>query len=363
MSAVDYKVITGPHTHTKTTVPSIMGHVLLALVPATAWGIYLYGLPAFNLLLITLATVVAAEAACLWVMKKPISVHLQDNSALVAGWLIAMTLPPWAPWWIAVVGGLFAIVIGKHVYGGIGQNVFNPAMLARVMLLVAFPLEMTTWIEPTPLFSPNSPGLLESLSITFLGIPDLDAVSSASIMGEVKTGLTVGQTVPQILEQTNYSYMQSFIGWQSGSLGETSTLLLALGGIYLLFKRIITWHIPVAMIVTTLVLGAFFNWLDPDRYVSGTFELVNGAMIISVFFIATDLVTSPSAPLGKIIFGAGCALIAFVIRTWGSFPEGIGFGVLLMNALTPMIDHYVRPRIYGRSMAGHPLDTPKPKRR
>jgi electron transport complex protein RnfD len=353
-------LISGPHTHAPTTVSWIMGQVMLALVPTTAFGIYLFGFPALNLFILTILTCVLGESICLYLMNKPIRVFILDGSAVLTGWLVALTLPPWAPWWIAVLGGLFSIIIGKQVFGGIGQNVFNPAMLARVMLLVAFPLQMTTWINPIPLFSAHAPSFIESLSITFGGIiPHLDSVSSASLLGNLKTELTLGHKVPEILVNSHYSLWSAFNGWTNGSLGETSALLILLGGLYLMYKKIISWHIPVSMLASTLLWAFIFTFINPDRYEGIDFHLFNGGLFLTAFFIATDFVTSPATPIGKIIFGVGCGTIAYVIRTWGAFPEGVGFAVLLMNALSPLMDHYTRPRIYGRLRSGAPMEASK----
>ncbi len=352
-------LVSGPHTHAPVSVPWIMRQVMLALLPVTAFGIYLFGWPALNLLIIAVLTAVAAEALCLSIAGKPIRPFLNDGSAVLTGWLIALTLPPWAPWWIPLVGVSFAIIVGKHVFGGIGQNVFNPAMLARVMLLVAFPLEMTTWIAPGQLFSGGGPGFFEGLAITFGGIPNLDAVSSATPLGEVKTALTLEQTVGQAL--ANYHLTDSILGWSAGSLGETSAVLILLGGLFMLLRGVITWHTPVAMLATSFLLASGFNFLDPDRYVNGFYHIFNGGAMLVAFFIATDPVTAPTTRQGRILFGMGVGLIEYLIRTWGSFPEGVGFGILLMNALTPLIDHYVRPRIYGRTLSGKPLKVESPQ--
>jgi electron transport complex protein RnfD len=355
MNSNQTPLISGPHTHAPLSVSAIMFQVILALLPATVFGIYLFGWPAFNLLMISTITVLVAEAVCLWIMRKPIRLFLLDGSAIVTGWLVAFSLPPWAPWWIAVIGSLFAIVIGKQIFGGIGQNVFNPAMLARVMLLIAFPLEMTTWIEPKPLFSEHALNFTEGLAITFNGIANIDAISSASLLGYVKTQLTLGHTVPEILATIGYTPLNSFQGFTNGSFVETSAILLLIGGIYLMLVRIITWHIPVSLLATIAILATIFNYIDPNRYADAPFHILNGGMMLAAFFIATDLVTSPATPVGRIIFGIGCGTISYVIRTWGTFPEGIGFAVLLMNAVTPLIDHYTRPRIYGRTRSGQPL--------
>jgi electron transport complex protein RnfD len=344
-----------PHTHGANSVSRIMLIVILTLLPATGWGIYQFGWPALNILVLCIVSAVLAEAVCLRLANKPVGLFLKDGSAVLTAWLLAMTLPPWTPWWIAVFGGMFAIIIGKQIFGGIGQNVFNPAMLARVALLVSFPVEMTFWVTPKPLFSEGAPNFFEGLAITFLGVPDLDAVSSASIIGHVKTGFTQGHSVIESLSNAQFDVIAHGVGTVAGSMGETSALLIALGGLVLITLRIITWHIPVAMLGTVALLAALFNFVAPELYPDALFHLFSGGLMLGAFFIATDLVTSPSTRTGQLIFGAGCGALVFVIRSWGAFPEGVGFAVLLMNAATPLIDHYVRPRIYGRNRKGEPL--------
>jgi electron transport complex protein RnfD len=352
-----------PHTHGANSVSRIMVVVILTLVPATAWGVYQFGWPALNILLLCIGSSLLGEALCLRIANKPVGLYLTDGSAVLTAWLLAMSLPPWAPWWIAVFGGLFAIIIGKQIFGGIGQNVFNPAMLARVALLVSFPFEMTFWVAPKPLFSSDAPSFLESLAITFKGVPNVDSVATASSMGYVKTGFTQGHTVAQSLAGIHFDPFAQGIGTVAGSLGETSALLILLGGLVLLVLRIITWHIPVAMLGTVALLATLFHFFAPDRYPDAVFHLLSGGLMLGAFFIATDLVTSPSTRMGQIFFGAGCGIFVFMIRSWGGYPEGVGFAVLLMNAATPLIDHYVRPRIYGRDRKGQPLSIGESKER
>ncbi|MBK8753961.1 MAG: RnfABCDGE type electron transport complex subunit D [Candidatus Competibacteraceae bacterium] len=342
-----------PHLHAPDSVPALMRAVLWALLPAILYGIGLFGWPALNLLVITVLSGLAGEALCLWLAKKPIQVGLRDSSALMTGVLLALSLPPWAPWWIGVIGGLFAIVIGKQVFGGIGQNLFNPAMLARVMLLVSFPVEMTLWLEPRPLFFSQSPSFWEGLAITFHGIPNIDAVSGATLLGNIRTELSLSHPLSQILSN-HYHPVTDALGATGGSLGETGAVLLALGGGWLLWKRVITWHIPAAMLATVMLLAGGFHLADPQRFTDPLLHLLSGSLIMGAFFIATDPVTSPTAPLGQIVFGAGCGLLIYVIRTWGGYPEGVAFAVVLMNAMTPIIDHYIRPRAYGRTWSGQP---------
>jgi Na+-translocating ferredoxin:NAD+ oxidoreductase subunit D len=346
------KIISGPHVVSPRQVDRIMFDVILAILPAIGFGVLLYGWPTLFLLTITVLSALFFEALCLNLRAVAIIPRLRDGSALLSGLLLAMTLPPWAPWWIGVCGSGIAIVLGKQVYGGLGQNPFNPAMLARVALLISFPIEMTTWINVTPLFT--GPGLLESFTRIFMAGDIPDAMSGATTLGMVKTGFSQNLQLPTILQ--DYSGMLALIGWERGSLGETSSILLALGGIALIRKGVIQWYIPVSLLATVLVLSIVFHLADNAHYISPWVHMNSGGLVFVAFFIATDYVTSPNTPLGQLIFGAGCGLLIFVIRSWGSYPEGSGFAVLLMNAVTPLIDHYIRPRIYGRYRNGKPLD-------
>lgn len=328
-----------------------MGQVLVAVTPALLYGIALFGWPTLNLLLVTVLSCWLCEAVCLWLAGRPVRPFLLDGSATLTGVLLVLSLPPWAPWWIGAVGAFFAIGIGKQVFGGIGQNLFNPAMLARVALLVSFPVEMTLWLEPRPLFSSAAPSFLEGLALTFGSIPAIDAVSGATVLGRIRTELGLSHELSQILTG-HYQTRLAALGWTSGSAGETSELLILLGGLWLLWRRTITWPIPVAMLAAVLVLSGGLHWSNPQRFAGPEVHLLSGGLMLGAFFIATDPVTSPSARLGQLLFGAGCGALVYIIRTWGGYPEGVAFAVVLMNAATPLIDHYVRPRIYGRTWRG-----------
>jgi electron transport complex protein RnfD len=352
---IEEQPVAGPYTHARTSISRTMGLVMLALLPATLYSLYLFGWPAIFLFVTTLIACLLFEAGSLRMAGKRARPFLLDGSALLTGWLLAMTLPPWAPWWIGVVGAFLAIVIGKQVFGGIGQNLFNPAMVARVALLISFPLEMTLFNTPVPLFSTQAPGLLDSLAITFGSSDQLDAISSATTLGHLKTEL--GRAVPLETASSGIdSLLQLSLGQTSGSLGETSALLLLLGGLFLIYKRIITWHIPLAMLGTLTLLASLFHLIDPASYVGPLTHLLSGAAIMGAFFIATDLVTSPVSIRGQLLFGAGVGLLVYAIRTWAGYPEGVAFAVMLMNACTPLIDHYLKPRIYGRDSKGEPLN-------
>lgn len=346
-------IAASPHAHAPVGIGRTMGLVMVALVPATVCGLYQFGWPAIYLFTVTLASVVVFEFLTLLALGKPLRPALFDGSGLVTGWIFALTLPPWAPWWIGVVGALVAVVLGKHVFGGVGQNLFNPAMVARIALLISFPLEMTRFVLPQPMLSADAISPAAALDITFGGV-SYDGVTGASILGHVRTELGAGAELGEVLAKV-YDPLAALLGQVPGSMGETSAILLLLGGLYLIEKRVISWRIPFAMLGTIAVLATVMNLIDPRHYPDATYHLLVGATMLCAFFIATDPVTSPVSRTGQLLFGAGLGLLVYVIRTWGGYPEGVAFAVLLMNACTPMIDYYVKPRIYGRDLRGKPL--------
>lgn len=343
----------GPFAHGFSSVQKTMFLVLLALTPATVFNLYLFGWPAILLFIVTVGACVAVEAACLSVAGKPVVATLADCSAILTGWLLAMSLPPWAPWWIGVLAAIFAIALTKHAFGGLGQNLFNPAMVGRTVMLISFPVAMTVWVAPHPLFSAGAPGLVEAFAITFGGnIPD--TMSAASALGHVKTELSRGIPVTQSIGQMP-DLMDMALGYRAGSMGETSAILILAGGMFLMAKRIISWHIPASMMGSLFLIAALFHAIDPAHFTSGTFHLLSGATFLGAFFIATDYVTSPVSKSGQIIFGIGVGLLTWSIRNFAGYPEGVAFAVLLMNSLTPIIDQYTRPRAFGRTRKGEPL--------
>jgi Na+-translocating ferredoxin:NAD+ oxidoreductase subunit D len=349
--------VSAPHTTTTQSVSRVMATVMLALAPATLFGFWLYGWPSIWLFVITVGSAAFGEALCLRLMDRPIMPALYDGSAILTGWLLALSLPPWAPWWIGAFGGLFATVLAKQAFGGLGQNLFNPAMVARVALLISFPVQMTAWVAPAPLGSAIAPGIFDGLLVTLKGMtPQLDAIASASLLGFAKTELSRGVDLLQSLANAP---VQNWLGSRPGSLGETAAWLIAAGGVVMMFLRIITWHIPVAMLLGIAIPAAILHAVDPARYLDMSTHLLSGGAMLGAFFIATDYVTSPNTSLGQLIFGFGCGVLTYVIRTWAGYPEGVAFAVLLMNSLTPIIDSYVKPRIYGRDRSGAVL---KPQR-
>ena len=348
------RLISAPFAHARTSVPRTMLIVMLALVPATVLGLYQFGWPAIIVFSLTLGSALVFEALSLLIAKKPVRPFLFDGSAALTGWLVALSLPPWAPWWIAVLGGFISIVLGKHIYGGLGQNIFNPAMVARVALLISFPLEMTFFMQPQPLFAEHSPSFMQAVDLVFMGGINIDALTSASTLTQMKVLLLDGQSVTQAsglvgdLQDTLFTVLP-------GSLGEMSLYLLLLGGLLLLVTGIISWHTPVAMFASMTVMAGLFHLYDPHHHPDVLTHIFSGGFVLGAFFIATDYVTQPISNTGRIIFGTGVGILTFLIRSYSIFPEGVGFAILLMNAMTPLIDHYVKPRIFGRTKTGKPL--------
>ena len=355
-------MLSSPHAHGGDSIRMMMFTVILALLPASLFSVYLFGWLSVLIIVTCMLTALLTEAACLKLMQRPLSALL-DNSAALTGLFLALTLPATTPWWMAVVGSIFAIVLGKQVYGGLGYNIFNPALSARVILLISFPLNMTTWIIPMSIHmgavtpTVNLYDFSQCLTLFFGGVnalpaviaQGLDAISMASPLGQVKTQATLGVPVGQALAAYHYNVLDAFLGFEAGSIGETSALALLIGGIFLLARHSITWHIPFAYLGTVALLSAIFSSIAPDQFTPPMFHLFAGGLMLCAFFMATDPVSSPVTPNGQIVFGIGCGIITWSIRSFGGYPEGAMFSVLLMNCAVPLIDHYFRPRVYGHA--------------
>jgi len=353
-------MLSSPHAHGGDSIRMMMFTVILALLPATLFSVYLFGWLSVLIIVTCMLTALLTEAVCLKLMKRPLSALL-DNSAALTGLFLALTLPAATPWWMAVLGSVFAIVLGKQVYGGLGHNIFNPALSARVILLISFPLNMTTWIIPMSIHMGGvTPGLdlydfSQALTLFLAGadaLPvvvqqGLDAISMASPLGHVKTEATLGVPVADALAAYHYNVLDAFLGFEAGSIGETSALALLIGGIFLLARHSITWHIPFSYLGTVALLAAIFSTVSPEQFTTPMFHLFAGGLMLCAFFMATDPVSSPVTPNGQIVFGIGCGVITWSIRSFGGYPEGAMFSVLLMNCAVPLIDHYCRPRVYG----------------
>ncbi|MEG3638438.1 RnfABCDGE type electron transport complex subunit D [Magnetococcus sp. PR-3] len=340
-----------PHVHGGDSVDKVMMTVIYALAPATFLSIFLFGWPALLVILLTVGSCVATERWTNHLRKRPSTIG--DNSAILTGLLLALTLPPHSPWWICVVGGVFAIGVGKSIYGGLGFNMFNPALIARVFLLISFPVELTTWPEISPIFQEGSFSLAQSFSIIFAGdygAISLDAITAATPLGQYKVETGMGKTVAEALGgDYGYSIFHTFAGDIGGSLGETSALFLLAGGVWMIQRGLITWHIPISMILGTLIPATLMWLINGDLYPDPVFHLITGGLILGAFFMATDMVTSPVTTKGMLIFGASCGILTYVIRTWGGYPEGVSFAIVIMNTAVPLIDQYTKPVVYGKS--------------
>ncbi len=350
--------ITSPHAHGGNTTSRIMLLVILATVPGIIALTYFFGWG--NLINIALAgiTALTCEAIVLRIRKRPISFFLKDNSALLTAVLLGIALPPFAPWWVTVVAVSFAMIFAKHLYGGLGNNPFNPAMVGYALVLISFPVQMTTtWA--TPFFlnlgtigAEQTLSFADSLSVIFSGMPGLtDGFSGATPLDTYKH-LAKNETAVEIMQGPLFSSDTtggSASNWFAGGW-EFVNIAFLIGGLALLALRIFTWHIPFSLLAALGTCSMIFGW-DADLYVPWSLHIFTGATMLGAFFIATDPVTASTTPLGKIIYGAGIGILIFVIRTWGAYPDAVAFAVLLMNFAAPLIDTYTQPRTYGHEKA------------
>ncbi len=335
--------LSSPHLHGPETVSRVMHRVIVALVPAIIGYVWYFGWGVLVNITIACTVALAAEAAMLSLRGRPLGPFLSDGSALVATLLLAIALPPLVPWWIPALGATFAMVFGKHLYGGLGYNPFNPAMVGYVVLLVSFPLEMTTWILPAG-FLEHPLGIGDTITYIFAGaLPGgltLDAITMASPLDTMKTGLGMARTVSEIS-------VGPLFGAFGGVAWEVINGLILLGGLWLLWRRVISWHAPVGMLGALFLMSALFHLFAPDTYPGPLFHLASGGAILGAFFIITDPVSGATSPRGRLLFGIGAGLLVYVIRTWGGYPDGVAFAVLLMNMAAPTIDYYTQPRVFG----------------
>ncbi|MGB4414313.1 MAG: RnfABCDGE type electron transport complex subunit D [Paludibacter sp.] len=310
-----------PHIHGGDSVSKNMTGVIIALVPALLVGLYFFGLGALVVTLTAVASCVLFEYLIQKFMLKG-SNTVMDGSAALTGLLLALNLPSNIPAWMVVIGSLVAIGIGKMSFGGLGNNPFNPALIGRVFLLISFPVEMTTWPRPVP------------FSAAYL-----DAETAPTTLAMIKDHF--GE-IPSTLDL--------FIGNMGGSLGEISAVAILIGLVYLLVKKIITWHIPVSILATVFIFTGILNLANPELYASPVVHLFSGGLMLGAVFMATDYVTSPMNPRGMLVYGVGIGIITVVIRAFGAYPEGVSFAILIMNAFTPLINTYIKPKRFGEKV-------------
>ena len=321
------KISGSPHVHSDESTKKIMWRVNLALVPMLLTGIAYFGL---NALLIS---IVSVACCCLFqgliekfIMRVPSTVC--DGSAIVTGLLLAFNVPATAEMiWMVAIGALVAIGVGKMTFGGLGKNPFNPALVGRVFMLISFPVQMTTWPTVGKWF-PMS----------------LDTVSGATPLGLIKEGVKNGQSLSEVLSAPDMpSLCDIFLGHMGGSLGEVSAIAILIGAIYLLCRKVISWHIPVAFISTAFIFSGILWLADPTQFIDPLTTILTGGIMLGACFMATDMVTSPMAKSGQLVFGVGCGLLTIIIRNWGAYPEGVSFAILLMNSVTPLINRWCKP--------------------
>ena len=325
-----FETAPAPHWPATRRVRGVMLDVLLALAPGIALHVAWFGPGLLVQIVLACTAALACEAAMLAARGRPLLRFLGDGSALVTAVLFALAIPPHAPWWIAAIGMFAAIVLAKQLYGGLGQNLFNPAMVGYVVVLVAFPLELSRWSAPG-----SAPGFVDAIAAIFGDAARLDALAQATPLDAAREALLAGRTLGErAVGGTSWA-------WPSIALA------YAAGGAYLLARRVIHWQVPVALLATVVLVTAPGWLVDPDRHLSPLAELAHGAIVLAAFFIATDPVSGAATPRGRLVFGAGVALIALAIRRWGAYPDGVAFAVLVMNATVPLLDRTTRPRVQG----------------
>jgi electron transport complex protein RnfD len=320
-----------PHQQSPASTRKLMYGVVIALLPALAASVYYFGMGA---IIVTLTSVLSCVAVEYLIQKfilktKP---SISDGSAIVTGLLLAFNVPSNLPVLIIVIGAIVAIGIAKMTFGGLGSNPFNPALVGRVFLLISFPVRMTSWPVPS--------GFHTSYT---------DAVTGATPLGMLSEGVKNGEAVSAIMDKIP-SHMQMFYGRMGGSMGEVAALALIIGGIFLLWRKIITWHVPVSILLTVTLFTGIMWLIDPTKYADPVFHLLTGGLMLGAIFMATDYVTSPMTHKGMIIYGVGIGVITVLIRNWGAYPEGVSFAILIMNAFVPLLNMYIKPRRFGKEV-------------
>lgn len=336
--------VTSPHAVRKDHTRNLMLRVILAAIPGLLVSCWFFGLgPLLNVLLCALFAT-GFESLVLKLRQRPVMFYLKDYSVLVTAVLLGLALPPWSPWWLLLVATGFAVVFGKQLFGGLGQNPFNPAMLGYVVVLVSFPVEMTSWPAA------HAVTLQGGLAHMFAGTPWLDGWSQATVLDSLKNNQ--GLTLDELWQGYNG------FGWLSSLDSELTNLAFLLGGLWLLHKRVYTWHAPVGMLAALFVMSlVFWGGSGSESNGSPLFHLFSGATMLGAFFIVTDPVSSATSTRGRLLFGIGAGVLIYIIRSWGGYPDAIAFSVLLMNLCAPTLDYFTRPRVYGHDKARRGFNT------
>lgn len=343
-------IASSPHAHSKRSTAELMKWVAICALPGLGVQSYFFGWGTLIQLCLAIILALALEAGVMKLRKRSPALALRDYSALVSAWLLAVAIPPLSPWWVITIGILFAIIVAKQLYGGLGQNPFNPAMVAYVVLLISFPVQMTSWLAPHQL-APESVSFVDSLSLIFTGFNQdglslqqirtgIDGMTMATPLDAFKTALHGGQSVSEALSLPQFSGLAG-IGWDWVNLAYFA------GGLWLIKLRVINWHIPVAFLSGMVITSLALMLLAPGTSASPLIHLLSGATMLGAFFIATDPVSASTTNTGRLIYGVFIGSLVVIIRSWGGFPDGVAFAVLLANMCVPLIDYYTKPRTYG----------------
>jgi len=352
---MSFRIAAAPHGHSQRRTSDMMRWVCYALIPGVLVQSYFFGAGVWMQIMLAIVTAYVTESLCLVARNRDARSGLRDNTALVTAVLLAISIPTLAPWWIIVLGTAFAIVVVKHIYGGMGQNLFNPAMAGYVLLLVSFPVQMTNWLPPTTI-SQYDLTLWQTLhTILFEYTPagysveqlrtTIDGITMATPLDTVKTALDQSYTLSEIYQRPQFSVLAG-VGWQWVNLA------FLLGGFILLQQRIISWHIPGGLLAGLLVPALLAHLFAPSIMPGPIFHALSGATMLGAFFIATDPVSAATSNKGRFIFGLMIGLLVWVIRSWGGYPDAVAFAVLLANLSVPLIDQYTRPKVYGHQSGG-----------
>ncbi|MDD9892680.1 MAG: electron transport complex subunit RsxD [Gammaproteobacteria bacterium] len=332
-----FETASSPHIKPKTSVTKVMGQVLLALVPGIAIYTGLFGWGVITNIVIACVTGLAFEMAMLQLRGKPFKPFLKDLSAVVTAVLLAVAIPPGSPWWLITVGMLFAIVVAKQLYGGLGYNPFNPAMIGYVVLLLCFPVEMTQWQAPLADVAENCRSLAHTFTTVFsAGNCNVDGYTAATVLDAARTAVSQESSV-----------LNAASGFVASAGYEWVAIAWAVGGVFLMWRGIIGWHIPVGMIAALLIVATAGWAIAPERLLNPITHLIGGATLLGAFFIATDPVSACTTVKGRVIYGALIGVLVYVIRSWGGYPDAVAFAVLLANLSAPMIDYYSKPKVFG----------------
>lgn len=326
----------------------LMREVIIALLPGTLLMTWFFGWGVISNLLLAIVFALLLEGIMLKLRKRPLMPFLTDYSAVITAWLLALSIPAYAPWWLVFIGIFFAIVIAKQLYGGLGYNPFNPAMVGFVVLLISFPADMVNWFKPIS-HSMSSISLADTLQQVFSGTApshNWDGMTMATPLDTLKIGLGLDKTLAEIKQDAVFGLFAG-AGWEWINLGYLA------GGLWLMYRKVISWHIPVTLLTTITLISTSFWLYDSTAYSSPLFHLLAGGTMLGAFFIATDPVSASTTPLGKIIYAASIAFFIYLIRVWGSgYPDGVAFAVLIMNMAVPLIDYYTRPKVLGENAEG-----------